>query len=102
MVSIYRIDTVEQADCGVWSIRIHPFNQDIFYTEDSALSPMSERCEELEKFNNAGMEIHVGPISKQASVPSSPAESRADGGSVCLWRTNKHSKWSVDISITKS
>jgi len=93
---------VEQADCGVWSIGIHPFNQDIFYNEDSALSPLSERCEELENLTMLEWNIHVGPISKEASVPSSPAESRADGGSVCLWRTNKHSKWSLDISITKS
>jgi hypothetical protein len=48
LVSIYRISTVEQAEHGVWSIGIHPFNQDILYNKDSALSPMSERCGELE------------------------------------------------------
>ena len=93
---------MKQADRGVWSIGIHPFNQDIFYNEDSALSPMYGRCEELENLTVLEWNIHVGPISKQASVLSLPAESRAGGGSVCLWRTNKHSKWSLDISITKS
>jgi len=102
LVSIYRIDTVEQAEHGVWSVGIHAFNQDIFYNEDSALSPMSEICEELENLTVLEWNIHVGPISKLASVPSSPAESSADGGSVCLLRTNKHIKCSVDISITKS
>lgn len=29
--------TVEQAEHGVLSKRIHPFNQDIFYNEDFAL-----------------------------------------------------------------
>jgi len=82
--------------------RNSPIQPRHFYDEDSALSPMSERCEELENLTMLEWNILVGPISKQTSVPSSPAESRADGGSVCLWRTNKHSKWSLDISITKS
>ena len=65
-----------------------PIQPSIFYNEDSALSPVSERCEELENLTTQEWNIHVDPISIQASVPSPPAESSADG-SVCLWRTNK-------------